>query len=61
MFVRDYDMSLLQIKDFSIYSGFLNQTDRHDITEIWLKMALSPITPTSLKLAADFKPGGTTK
>jgi hypothetical protein len=47
--------------DFTIYSGFLNQTDRHDITEIWLKMALSPITPISLKLAADFKPGGTAK
>jgi hypothetical protein len=47
--------------DFTIYSGFLNQTDRHDRTEIWLKMALSPITPISLKLAADFKPGGTAK
>ena len=33
---------------FSKYSGFLNNTDRHDITEMLLKVTLITITPASI-------------
>ena len=34
---------LLQVSSFFWYSGFLHQTDCHDITEILLKVALNTI------------------
>ena len=41
---------LRQIGGFSWHSGpSTNKTDRHDITEILLKVALNTITPTPLK------------
>jgi hypothetical protein len=46
-YVMKFVSDLWQVGGFSGYSGFpSNKTDRHDTTEIFLKVALNTITLT---------------
>ena len=45
-YVIKFVSDLRQLGSFSGYSASTNKTDRHDITEIWLKVALNTINQT---------------